>query len=111
MFTKYIIVDKYKYTWTDAVNYCRTEFGTSLASIHNQADYNQSLLLCQLSGEDSCWIGLNANAWSDGTEFDYGNDNVYDACTEYNQLYDYNWNNNNCSQQVHSFTIYSYSYT
>ena len=102
VFTKYIIVDQYKYTWNAAQNYCRSEFGTSLASIHNEADYNESRLLCQLSGEDSCWIGLEANAWSDGTEFNYGNQNAYDTCIDYNQLYNYKWNENDCSQQVHS---------
>eukprot|EP01084_Bolivina_argentea_P057325 104746_1 len=63
--------------WSDHDALCAFNYGTSLASIHNSVQDNDTRSLCNVN---NCFIGLNdletesILVWSDGTNFDYGND-------------------------------------
>eukprot|EP01083_Nonionella_stella_P066004 173468_1 len=61
--------------------YCSDQFSTTLASIHNDFEYQQALDVCDAQQHDSgCIFGLNDVAtegvftFVDGTTFDYGTD-------------------------------------
>lgn len=61
-------------TWSAAETACNTNFGTSLASIHN--NYSLALALASVAGNEA-WIGLTDTAtedtfvWVDGSPFDF----------------------------------------
>ena len=68
--------------WHSAKTFCLL-FGTNLASIHSESDFNETRNLCQnehptITNGPSCWIGLNdvdnesVWKWEDGTVTDYG---------------------------------------
>ena len=74
------------YNWFEAKDYCMTNYGSSLASIHSATDEN-NLENAMIATDIDTWIGLNDIAkestqydqsiinstwkWSDGTEYDY----------------------------------------
>merc|ERR1719461_985106 len=66
-----------KATWDSAQKHCLSTFGTNLASIHDEEQYEEVKTLCASSGDD-CWIGLHRLGkewhWSDDTAFDFGTD-------------------------------------
>eukprot|EP01084_Bolivina_argentea_P293141 504133_1 len=75
---KYILIQS-DLSWIDADNYCQTQYGTHLASIHSLDtgyDWNEIITQMNISEIDSVWVGLhdvnnNGNyTWSDGTFFD-----------------------------------------
>eukprot|EP01084_Bolivina_argentea_P139715 245768_1 len=57
--------------WTDADSYCMSTYGTHLASVHNEQEYNAVNVFCG----GHCWIGANDRSkeslyrWSDNTVF------------------------------------------
>merc|ERR1712048_993507 len=59
--------------WAQAEQYCKTTFGTNLASAHSEGEMIELFNLCKYN---YCWIGLNDIAeegkfvWSDGSSFD-----------------------------------------
>ena len=66
--------------WTEAETYCATEIGTSLASIHSEADNNNAVdvaLLANMTGR--IWLGGSdlvtegTWVWTDGSPWDYEN--------------------------------------
>eukprot|EP01083_Nonionella_stella_P242612 846126_1 len=64
-------------SWADSNAYCEASYGTTLASIHNDAQNDEAGTLCPSSAPlYGCWVGgHNANSaweWLDGTPFDYG---------------------------------------
>ena len=69
-------------TWSEAELYCKSNFSTSLASIHTAEEYKQTSELCEQFGGIGCWIGLSDHnsdgtfKWSDDTFIDYGSDLV-----------------------------------
>lgn len=79
----YILVP-YVQNYTSAKQYCFQEFGTQLASIHNDAQNTEASDLCAYSGYDNmpCWIGLtdlnveNEWLWEDESELTYTNWNI-----------------------------------
>eukprot|EP01083_Nonionella_stella_P191865 709775_1 len=100
-------------SWNDSNAFCEFSYGTTLASIHSDAQNDEAGLLCPTSGPtDACWIGGNDHnsysEWLDGTPFDYGHDTsggVYpwlsgnpdggtEHCLELRQ--DNRWNDNEC---------------
>ena len=71
--------DTNKYNWFESKKYCMVEFGSTLASIHSDADY-YNLLDARIDQTESTWVGLydinwdsgDGNwRWSDGTDFNY----------------------------------------
>ena len=115
--------------WIDAQSFCNN-YGTNLASIHSESQFNQTRTLCQ--GYDRCWIGLNDRdkegtyTWDDGSNTDYGfingsgqqpmtglhpwisrnPDNWNDEdCVHLlvkNILIITGWNDNDCDRSIHS---------
>ena len=71
---KYIYPYVVARTWGKADQYCQSEYGTRLASIHSQEDQVEVSALC----DHSCWIGLSDRGregvwkWSDGSPLDIG---------------------------------------
>eukprot|EP01083_Nonionella_stella_P148038 467984_1 len=77
---KYIL-NQQSVNYDTALASCETEFGTSLASVHNDDDHDSSTTLVAIHDEEDAWIGLNAIGntdwhWTDDTPFDYG-DTLY----------------------------------
>ena len=64
-------------TWSDANNYCLNNYGTHLASILNEEQYNQSYNIFKIFDKIQIWIGLHDTntesvfEWSDGNNIDY----------------------------------------
>ena len=68
--------DSNTYTWFEALSYCETVYGTSLASIHSSID-ETNCNAARYDGTANAWIGLSDFAspgtwvWSDGTSYDF----------------------------------------
>ena len=76
------IVGLIKMSWNDANNYCQSEYGTTLASIHTAEENEEAWGLCDRISkheDDLCFIGLNdidnekAWLWSDNSVYIYEN--------------------------------------
>jgi len=62
-----------EYTYTQALDVCKSLFGTNVASIHNNYEMFEARLQCrETDSVNGCWIGLRNTEWSDRTLFDYG---------------------------------------
>ena len=55
--TKYIVIQEPTH-WRNAGNLCQSHYGTNLASIHSNSDYDELQSLTNILGHDA-WIGLN----------------------------------------------------
>ena len=55
---KFILIKQAKNN-ADAQAFCRMNIGTDLASLHSKDDFREAQSLCELTGGQSCWIGLN----------------------------------------------------
>eukprot|EP01084_Bolivina_argentea_P269945 458900_1 len=99
-FSKYILIDDNKYNFSQGNSYCQAQFHTNLASIHNEEEYKEAQLLCSLSNDSNCWIGLKNNIWIDGTEFIYGNVNNSENCSVIRaENTSTTWLSDNCEEQ------------
>eukprot|EP01083_Nonionella_stella_P062508 162504_1 len=77
-FNKYIPIEIVS-DWYEAQALCHSYYGTDLASIHSQEDYDEAVLIADLLSYD-VWIGLHDRiseetfSWVDGTPFDFATD-------------------------------------
>ena len=75
-FSKYALLQGSN-NWEISGALCRIQYGTELASLHSNDDYDEAKSIVDDAGT-SAWIGLNdmdtedTFIWSDGTPFDFG---------------------------------------
>ena len=103
----------------NAETYCINQYGTNLASIHNEAENTEAANLCAVT---SCWIGANditnemgSNpngwTWSDGSLFDYhswlpnepnqtGDEDCVEIVPSFSQ-----WNDASCTTHASPFIL------
>eukprot|EP01083_Nonionella_stella_P058502 153178_1 len=110
----YIVYDEQLLRWQDGNAFCAFSYGTSLASIHDVTEDNESGLECTASTQgNGCWIGATLLGpgdwatndgiwkWSDGTAFNYGNGTRNPPNSEFCLAIDKatkGWNNSDCDE-------------
>ena len=64
-------------SWQDAENWCLDNYGSHLASVHSDSDWEDAKAVC---GSVDCWLGGSCQGrqhgdwyWTDGSTWDYTN--------------------------------------
>ena len=109
------------YTFTQANAYCSDTYGTTLASILNEDEWNEALGIFMAFDNSSLWIGLNDESsegnfkWVDGFSSSYiyneawydnepnSESNNVEDCVEMRSNFDGYWNDQDCGTSQNGF--------
>eukprot|EP01084_Bolivina_argentea_P079465 144144_1 len=95
----YLMIDEQLLSFTSAMDYCQTNFDSTLATIHSQSNNDEAFHLCSQSTISSscslstvCWIGgyniyhndMSTGQWIDGSTMNYTN--FYKSYTQLSQF-------------------------